>query len=183
MSCTWYNPELPISSNGSSCEGCNGTQYDVTVQNNTLFSLNSVYVSNIPIDLLADPIPAGELTEPLPPGRLGKLVTNEFYNDKDTIKFADYIKYLPKPTSPMTLSFTDTGNSNPVNMIIRIGSTCSGSVSRTEGGITYGVTWTLNCYPDYSVRMRENKKEVFTINTLNTNNPTLRMVITRTPQR
>jgi hypothetical protein len=180
MSCTWYNPELPISSNGSSCEGCNGTQYDVTVQNNTLFTLNSVYVSNIPIDLLADEIQAAELPEPLPPGRLGKLVTNEFYNDSS--KFADYDKYLPKPTSPMTLSFTDTGNSNPVNMIIRIGSTCSGSVSRTEGGITYGVTWTLNCYPDYTSRLRGKTppREVFTINT---NNPTLRLVITRTPQR
>ena len=80
MSCTWYNPELTLggtNTNGSQCDNCNGTRYDVTVQNNTLFTLNSVYVSNIPVDLLADTTGPVENPVPIPPGRLGKLVTKE----------------------------------------------------------------------------------------------------------
>ncbi len=177
MSCTWYNPELTLggnNTNGSQCDNCNGTRYDVTVQNNTLFTLNSVYVSNIPVDLLADTTGPGENPVPIPPGRVGKLVTNEFYGDDGPQKWAEYDKYLPKPTSPMTLSFIDLGNSNPVNMLIRIGKTCSGTVKQTVEGVTYGVTWTLNCFPDYAEVGNRAKPS---------SNPTLRMVITRNPQR
>ena len=116
MSCTWYNPELTLggtNTNGSQCDNCNGTQYDVTLQNSTLFTLNHVHVSNIPVDLLSDTQGPIEIPAPLAPGRLGYLITNEFYrNNSPDIRN----KFLPKPTSPMTVSFVDGGNGTPVSL-------------------------------------------------------------------
>ena len=138
MSCTWYNPELPNPYGRPQCASCNGTQYNVSITNNTLFTLLHMNVSNVPIDLVGDNKSASDVSPSLHPGQIGFLVTNVCEGCTPIDKFV-------APTSPMTLNFTDVGNGNPVGISISITPTCQGEVRKTVGGVTYTVRWVVNC--------------------------------------
>jgi hypothetical protein len=149
MSCQWYNPELPNSvyynnsNNGqsSSCNSCNGTQYNVNVMNGTKANLNMVYVSGIPIDIIGDLQGEYDVPPPLAPGEVGHIVSNKCNLDGSGCPLN---QFTTKPTSPMTLTFTDASNGNPVPIIIQLPSSCKGKSSQRVNNITYTVTWTLN---------------------------------------
>ena len=108
MSCTWYNPELPNPNGRPQCASCNGTQYNVTISNSTLYTLNSVNISNIPIDMQSGAVSCADTSSQINSGAIGFLVTNICGGCSTPIP-----KFTPKPTSPMTLSFTDVGDGKP----------------------------------------------------------------------
>ena len=147
MSCQWYNPELPNNvyynnSTSGQCNSCNGTQYNVNVMNGTKANLNTVHVSGIPVDPIGDLQGEFDVPPPLAPGEVGYLVTNRCNTDGSGCPLPNF---KTKPTSPMTLTFTDASNGNPVTIIIQLPTSCKGKISQRVNNITYTVTWTLNC--------------------------------------
>jgi len=145
MACQWYNPELPnsvYSNNGNQCDSCNGTQYNVTIHNATKFPLAFVNISGIPIEVIGDDDISADSSPLLPVGQTGILVTN----DTSGLTLVNDLPLPPQPTSPMLISFTDIGSSNPCTINIKLVKYCSGKANQTVNGVTYTIHWTLNCH-------------------------------------